>query len=177
MIAAAYGAQHPECPGAVNLDGHGLGRPEQYLGQDEADVRAWWKRQQRLVARLNLVVLAITPIAKVLRKRVPSPKATRELQAAVDETDLLALYRSVRCPLLVFNATADENRPMMLRLIGKEGLSMLQAYRNGLRHDLKALADENPRVEVVEVDATHMLITTHPVEVAQHIDRFLLSHG
>ncbi|MGX9230174.1 alpha/beta fold hydrolase [Streptomyces albus] len=34
MLAAAYAAEHPETPAAVNLDGHGYGQPHQYAGLD-----------------------------------------------------------------------------------------------------------------------------------------------
>jgi len=32
MIAAMWGARHPDCPAAINVDGHGMGKPEQYDG-------------------------------------------------------------------------------------------------------------------------------------------------
>ena len=32
MLAAMWGAAHPECPGVVNLDGHGRRRPDQFVG-------------------------------------------------------------------------------------------------------------------------------------------------
>jgi pimeloyl-ACP methyl ester carboxylesterase len=32
MLAAMHGARHPDSPGVVNLDGHGEGRPEHYIG-------------------------------------------------------------------------------------------------------------------------------------------------
>ena len=173
MVAAAYGAAHPDCPGVVNLDGHGLGRVEQYLGVDDAAVRAWWARQQRLTAAANALLLVLTPLARTLGKPVPDRTTTREVQALVAKVDLFALYRSVACPLLVVNATADEDRPAMLRLIGKDGLGMLRAYRTGLQQDLDALAAEHPNVVVVRMDATHLLVTTHPEQVARQVDDFL----
>jgi len=36
MIAAMWGQHHPDCPGALNLDGHGKPRPDQYAGLDPA---------------------------------------------------------------------------------------------------------------------------------------------
>lgn len=32
MVAAVYATRHPDCPGVANLDGHGLGTPDQYEG-------------------------------------------------------------------------------------------------------------------------------------------------
>ncbi|MET9076532.1 alpha/beta hydrolase [Streptomyces sp. NPDC004232] len=34
MVAVRYALDHPETPAAVNLDGDGFGRPEQYVGLD-----------------------------------------------------------------------------------------------------------------------------------------------
>ncbi|MEU8687871.1 alpha/beta hydrolase [Streptomyces sp. NPDC048665] len=34
MVAVRYALDHPETPAAVNLDGDGRGRPEQYVGLD-----------------------------------------------------------------------------------------------------------------------------------------------
>ncbi len=55
MIAAQYGARHADCAGVVNLDGHGRGRPEQYLGLDPAVVatRLAAQRTRRTEARLR----------------------------------------------------------------------------------------------------------------------------
>ncbi|MHB8342067.1 MAG: alpha/beta hydrolase, partial [Mycobacteriales bacterium] len=39
MVAAAYAASGAACRAAVNIDGHGPGRPEQYLGLDPGLVR------------------------------------------------------------------------------------------------------------------------------------------
>lgn len=175
MIAAQYAAAHPTCPGAINLDGQGTGRVDQYVGLDEADVRAWWATHQRLAARVSggPIGLLLKAIAVVTRQQPPtSPETTRQVMAAVDSTDLFTLYRSVRCPLLVFNATADEDRRLMLLLMGN-GLPFLRAYRQGLRRDFAALAQEQGTFQVAEMDATHMLIRTHPGRVARVIDAFL----
>jgi hypothetical protein len=115
----------------------------------------------------------LTPLAKVLRKRLPSMKTTRQITEACDATDWFGIYRQVKGPLLVFNATADEARPRMVKMIGEEGLRMMRAYRNGLRRDLAALSAEHSNIAVTEIDATHMLISSHPVEVAQRMLSFL----
>lgn len=173
MVAAAYAAEHPDCPGAVNLDGHGLGRVEQYLGIDEAVVRAWRARQRRLTTAATALLLVLTPLARALRTPVPDRRVTRQVLAVVDEVDLLALYRSVTCPLMVVNAVADEDRPNMLRLIGKDGPGMLRAYRAGLQQDLDTLAAGYPNVTALRMDATHLLVTTHAPQVARLVADFL----
>jgi pimeloyl-ACP methyl ester carboxylesterase len=90
----------------------------------------------------------------------------------VDAIDLFALYRELTCPLLVFNATAPENRRSM-KLLAGGGLSLVAAYRKGLERDFAALAAERAQTEVATVDATHMLIRTHPELVARRITAFL----
>ena len=136
-------------------------------------MRSWWARQDRLTAAASGLVLALRPVARWLPTALPDRTVTREVQALVRDTDLLELYRSARCPLLVVNATADEDRPAMLRLIGKDGLTMLRAYRAGLQQDLDALAAQHPLVEVVRMDATHRLISTHAPQVAALVGSFL----
>jgi pimeloyl-ACP methyl ester carboxylesterase len=181
MVAAAYVAQQPTCPAVVNIDGHGRGRVDQYPGYDETEVLAWWDQHQRRVDRLlrGPGAVLLKGVMLVLRKEQTSTAdAARQVMAEVDELDLFDLYRRLSCPLLVFNATAPEDRRAMKVLVGK-GLAMVGAYRRGLRRDLAALALERPTVEVVELDATHMLIRTHPEVVARHITGFLTTrvHG
>jgi pimeloyl-ACP methyl ester carboxylesterase len=179
MVAAAYGREHPTCPGVVNIDGHGLGRVEQYLGCDEAEVRAWWAQQQRRLDRMTTGpggVLLRALMVVLRQKPATTMETSRQVHAEVDGEDLFALYREVRCPLLVFNATAAEDRPAMRLLVGK-GVPLLTAYRRGLGRDLTALATDSPTTQWVEVDATHMVIKTHPELVARHITSFLQAHA
>lgn len=175
MVAAAYAREHPSCPGAINIDGHGLGRPEQYVGYDEAEVRLWWDGHRRRIERLTSqpVAAVLTGLSFLLRRTPAAGTGTvRQVQQEVDATDLFAWYRQVRCPLLVFNATAEENRAALKLLVGK-GRPLLRAYRQGLGADLATLASEQSNVRVVQLDATHMLITTHAAEVARPIEELL----
>lgn len=174
MVAAAYGVQHPTCPGVINIDGHGRGHVGQYPGHGEAEVREWWDQQDRRVDRLTRgwVAAALRGLLIVLRKRpATTPETTRQVVHEV-RPDPFALYRQLTCPLLVFNATAPEDRRPM-KLLGGKGLALVGAYRQGLGRDLAALAADDPAVEVVELDATHMLIRTHPEPVGRHITAFL----
>ena len=176
MVAAAFAEQHPSCPAAINIDGHGHGRPEQFEGYDEADVRALLHKQQRKVAWLTRgpVALALRGLLTVLGKRPASTPATmREVLGSVETLDLLALYRRVTCPLLVFNAVAADERLVVKLLAGDRGRALARAHRSGIRRDLAELAADHSNVEVAEVEATHMLVRTHPALVAEHVTRFL----
>ncbi|MCW2573252.1 MAG: hydrolase [Frankiales bacterium] len=174
MVAGAHGRVHPTCPGVINIDGQGRGRVEQYPGYDEADVRRHWAQQDRRIDRLTSGVPAavIRRLLLALRKPAVRPETARQVMREVDAIDLFALYRELRCPLLVFNATAPEDRRSM-KLLAGEGLSLVAAYRKGLERDFASLAAERAQTEVATVDATHMLIRTHPELVARRITSFL----
>lgn len=75
MVALAYGIAHPTCPGVINTDGHGRGRPEQYVGYDETQVRQGWAAQDRRVARLTSGVLAVSlrGVLRLLRQPTVAP--------------------------------------------------------------------------------------------------------
>jgi pimeloyl-ACP methyl ester carboxylesterase len=175
MVAAAYGVQHPTCPGVVNIDGHGRGRVEQYLGYGEDDVRRLWDLQDRRIELLTRGpgAAALKGLLLLLRKKPTSTGETlRQVMREVDAQDLFALYRQLACPLLVFNATAPEEGGVM-RLLARKARPLVIAYRKGITRDLDELASEKGSVEVVTVDATHMLIRTHADTVAEHITAFL----
>lgn len=174
MVALAYGTGHPSCPGVVNIDGHGRGRPDQYVGYDEGQVLQGWATQDRRIDQLTTgrVATALRGVLRLLRQPVVAAETVTAVRREVDALDLFAMYRELRCPLLVFNAIATEERRVM-RLWAGEGVALAEAYRRGLVRDLAALAAERPRTEVATVDASHMLIRSHPELVAQRIAEFL----
>jgi pimeloyl-ACP methyl ester carboxylesterase len=175
MVAAGYGLQHPSCPGVINIDGHGRGQVEQYVGHEETEVRRLWDQQQRRVERLTrgIGAVAVRAVMLLQRKRPTSSAETlHQVLRETDELDLFAMYRQLSCPLLVFNATAPEDRWAM-KLLAGSATRLVGAYRQGLSRDLAALAAEKDLVDFVTVDATHMVIRTHPELVAHHIAAFL----
>jgi pimeloyl-ACP methyl ester carboxylesterase len=174
MVALAYGAEHPTCPGVINIDGHGRGRVEQYVGYDEPHVRQGWAQQDRRIEQLTSGIPAalLRALLVALRKPTISPENTRQVIRESGAIDLFALYQQLDCPLLVFNATATPTGWLQKRWAG-EGLTLATAYRQGLDRDLAALAAERPRTEIATVDASHMLIRTHPDLVARRIAAFL----
>jgi pimeloyl-ACP methyl ester carboxylesterase len=174
MVALAYASQHPSCPAVINIDGHGRGRVEQYLGRDEDEVRQWWDEHDRRIRRLTsgATGTVLRGVLLALGKPAVRRETVREVLDAADAIDLFALYRRLSCPLLVFNATASEQRRMR-RLVAGEGPALVAAYRDGLRRDLAALAAEREGTQVCTVDAPHMLIRTHTELVARSITDFL----
>ncbi|KFG98327.1 hypothetical protein GQ56_0104540 [Burkholderia paludis] len=97
----------------------------------------------------------------------PGEAAQREIQASLDETDVLGLYRSLSCPLLIVRGT----RPNPVDR-GIEWLPpLLAAYAEGLRQQLDAMAGQaGTRVEYV--DATHAMIVEIPRDLAALIRQF-----
>jgi pimeloyl-ACP methyl ester carboxylesterase len=174
MVALAYGVEHPTCPGVINIDGHGRGRVEQYVGYDEARVRQGWEKQDRRIEQLTSGIPAalVRALLLALGKPTISAETTRQVIREVGALDLFALYEQLDCPLLVFNATATETGRLQ-KLWAGEGLALATAYRHGLVRDLAVLAAKRPRTEVATVDASHMLIRTHPELVASSITAFL----
>ena len=175
MVAAAYGATHPECPGAVNLDGHGTGRPDQYVDKDPERVAEWivqaHERGQKVVDSRVLSVVRF--FAKRAGKPLANPDVVRQITGFVQDLDMREHYRRVRCPLLVVSAYAPFTG--LPAKVMKDPEQMLAAYRAGIRRDVAAIAAENPLVELVEIDATHSLITTHPEQTARLVLDFLAS--
>ncbi|MFI7447599.1 alpha/beta fold hydrolase [Nonomuraea sp. NPDC049714] len=91
MVAALWAGEHPECPLAVNLDGHGNPtRAEQFLGLDEASaVRA----QQEMTLFLEEMGRGL-------------PESFLQVMREIDALDLFAVYRAARCPVLVVSGDA-----------------------------------------------------------------------
>jgi pimeloyl-ACP methyl ester carboxylesterase len=175
MVAALYGADHADCPGAVNVDGHGMGRVEQYVGYSEGEVQAFWDDHRRAVRKLvnGRLVAVVDRIARLRKRTMPSRASTMQVMDEVDALDLLGLYERVQCPLLLFNANKPQEAPGLMKLVIGKGVPLIRAYRLGLARDLDALAARKPNVRVVTEPLTHMLITTHPDVVARHIKDFL----
>ncbi len=209
MVAAMYGADEMDCAGAVNLDGHGMGRPEQYVGIDPQTViehlahmrsgraaalerRGHAMTDSELAAvkdefleeaaehgmpaefGLDALERTVTVDADGRYRLRPGIEAAEELSARIGELDLMALYRRVRCPLLVYLSSGRGLR-------GEQGGSeeppwlreLMAAYRVGLRQGLTAMTEDCPTVEFRQVEATHGMIVEVPELLAGQISEFL----
>lgn len=173
MVAVEYARRHPECPAAVNLDGHGMGSPEQYVGKDPDRAARWIADQRARSTRIvqGRLVKGLAALARLRGTSSPSAAALVDINEAVARLDLTALYREVTVPLLVVSAPAAATG-LAARLM-RDPDGMAAAYRAGLRRDLAALAAERPHLRPVELDAGHLLVRTHPAETAAVVADFL----
>ncbi|MFD2471310.1 alpha/beta fold hydrolase [Amycolatopsis silviterrae] len=90
MLAALWATEHPECPLAVNLDGH--------TNPTGPVLRAFVDEQVRLSDDPDLGALI----------------------AAFDELDLIAAYRATQCPLVVVSSLRPEAGMMLPEDVGVE---------------------------------------------------------
>jgi pimeloyl-ACP methyl ester carboxylesterase len=127
LVAALWATEHPECPLTVNIDGHGNPtRRDQYSGlaPDSPPVEA-------LVAWLAEVATRIGP-------------HMAEVMQAIDDLDVLDVYRRARWPLLLTRAGES-----LAELLPAEAQPAWVAYERWLDEQLAAIAAEVPGVELV----------------------------
>lgn len=165
MVALQYALTGRPVSGAINIDGWGPGISERYLGQDEARVS---ERLDR-IAGGELPSYAARLLSGLTRQSREG--TTRQVLGMLDRADVVAWHRDAPCPSLAVNAIAPAGRAVSW-FIGSEMAGLQESHRRGLRRDLAALTRERPLVSMVEVDATHSLITTHPETVASAIRDF-----
>lgn len=177
MVAAEYARRHPECPAAVNVDGHGQGAPSQYVGKDPELAAAWMEECKQRAAALTggRLVAALAVVSRLRGSPPPSREAIASITSVVEGLDLLATYREVRVPLLVINAHGARTG-LSARLM-KDPEDYAGAFRAGIRRDVTALSQVNGHVELAEIDASHALVRTHPQETAALMAGFLKRHS
>lgn len=80
MVGALWGRRHPECPGVLDIDGHGVPtQPQRHVDPDLAaiaDLREMFKQYGR-----------------------------QDLQQALEELDCFEVFQQVRCPMVLTIAT------------------------------------------------------------------------
>ena len=131
IVASLWATEHPECPAAINIDGHWSGTPSLYDGLEPDVVKqrlAELARLQRATPppvreeQLEALVAAHVSTAesagldpslaeRALRRSLrvsdglvttrPAAELVPILLAAVESTDLLGTWAATRCPLLV----------------------------------------------------------------------------
>jgi pimeloyl-ACP methyl ester carboxylesterase len=197
MVAAVYATRHPDCPGVANLDGHGKGTPDQYVGITseqletfEKQMEQWQNEQTSYVTSGDdawhdeVVAQAMTETAA--RGDPPSVAEEWLLRSLVRDEDgrwnlrpspqLDTVLRPMLDSLRMFDVYRAVECPLVIYnctrnfempVPGAE--EVMSAYRRGLARDLEALAAEHPNVRVRTVDATHGMIFEIPEEVARDI--------
>jgi pimeloyl-ACP methyl ester carboxylesterase len=204
MIAAFYGAAHPEAPGVINLDGQGSGNRSLYdgitdeeyeravtlleqvnaapLGGDEGDA-AWYA--QALVQARGMTELLGVPadlvdewtarnFVEITPGRWRRHPSPTLFAGLRGDLQLFDLYRRVECPLQVFNCTAA----------GAPGIppeldEVMQGYRRGLTRALHDLAEERANLDVVVLpQCTHTGVVAGGARTAaDEMRRFLSRHA
>ncbi len=155
MVGVLFAAEQSDTRGVVNLDGHGQGKPEQYDGLTADEVAEGH-------ARLHEVQVALAG---------EPPPGYQAMLAVIEQLFMFDHYGELACPLLVFNAVADDP---LTNIEGNEWIGpFMGAYRRGLGRDLASLAATHPNVEVETIDAAHYLIFSHADAVAGRIARFV----
>jgi pimeloyl-ACP methyl ester carboxylesterase len=96
----------------------------------------------------------------------PLPHVLAALQTAMADLDIIAVYRQVKCPLLVVLATDDlpEQQPFH---------ELYAAYRRGFEGRLAEVSDANPCLRVARVEGTtHAMVAERPGGIARLITHF-----
>ncbi|NUW37619.1 alpha/beta hydrolase [Nonomuraea sp. SMC257] len=91
MVATLWAGEHPECPLAVNLDGHGNPtRPGQFSGLDDVTAARACREMTAFLERMGRGL----------------PESFLQVMREIDALDLFAAYRAARCPVLVVSGDA-----------------------------------------------------------------------
>ncbi|MFF3908045.1 alpha/beta fold hydrolase [Streptomyces sp. NPDC001848] len=201
ILAVLYALEHQGVtPGAVNLDGFGWGRPDQYVGLDPdyvaqhlAQVRELNAAGQgRKLPRDGLKDLLAEQRAISERLGIPYELLEAGVRRSVRERNdgelelrpgreqalqMLEVIDSLDLFALFRRMTA----PLLLARAQRQvpsvpGLDwfdpMMLAYARGLARDLAALAEERPNVTVAPIDGTHAMLLENPRAVADAVLAF-----
>jgi pimeloyl-ACP methyl ester carboxylesterase len=201
MIAVRYALEHPDVtPGAVNLDGYGWGRLDQYVGLDPAYVderlaqvrelavaasgrplpadglKELLARQRTMSEHLGIPYELLE--AGVLRSLHERPDGQLELRPEREHgLEMLAAVDSIdmfalfeRMPGPLLLGRALRPVPSSPNMDWFDEL--MAAYAKGLARDLAELAERRADVTVAEVDGSHAMLLENPRAVADVILEF-----
>ncbi|MEV5592931.1 alpha/beta hydrolase [Streptomyces sp. NPDC052496] len=200
MIAACCLEELPETPGAVNLDGHGMGRPEQYVGLDREYVVQRLAQAREFAdaamgrplpgGTLDAVLAQHAAMAAALGisarrweagvRRGAARNADGELYLRPERVAGLGMQQAM-AEIDLFGLYRRLRRPLLIARALRPNPStpgmpwvdeLMAAYVRGLHADLDELARTQPWVEVAGVDATHAMLMERPAEVAALVTDF-----
>jgi pimeloyl-ACP methyl ester carboxylesterase len=201
IVASLWGAEHPECPAAINLDGHWSGTAALYDGIAPEVVRERLAHLKALsdqtasppvpAAQLESVVAAHRAAAAStgLDPALAEEALRRSLQVADGfvtprpapevVSDLLSAVESTD----LLAKWAATQCPLLVvscsRVEEPPGDApewmpeMLSAYRQGLTRAVREIAQRHPLVTHQAFDGDHGLIWNQPDAVAQLLEDFL----
>ncbi|MGP4045835.1 alpha/beta fold hydrolase [Streptomyces sp. 2A115] len=198
MLAVQYALDHPEAtPGAVNLDGYGWGRPDQYVGLDPAYVEERLVQVREMAATAAGRVLPSGGLKDLLAeqrmmssrlgipyelleagvRRSVAERADGQLELRPRREHALEMLARIDA-LDVFALFHRMDRPLLLGRALRPvppipGLDwfdeLMAAYGSGLARDLAELAENRAEVTVAEIDGTHAMLLENPRAVAEAV--------
>lgn len=204
MISALYGASNNRCRAAINLDGHGRGREDQYIGFDPDQVRKHWAELKSTIGTTlpgggaPLDLEQVDALRQTIIDRAHSTGREPDSALAVLDRSLelegegryrarpnLTCVRAVLSALhqmQLFDVYRRVRCPLLIfhavRLSDIADPPWIPAfigsYHEGLRRDLAALSLECSHVSVETIEATHALVVERPAEIAARVEAFLL---
>ncbi|WP_405841219.1 alpha/beta hydrolase [Streptomyces platensis] len=202
MIAARCLERDRGVPAAVNLDGHGMGRPEQYVGLDAAYVRERLGEARKFAEEAGGRPFAPDALDAVLGYQsamaaelgIPAELmeagVRRSLGEAVDGQLFLRPGRQraletqeAMAGIDLFALYRRVTRPLLIARSLRPnppvpGMppwvdELMAAYVQGLARDLAELARTRPQVTVAGVDGTHAMLLERPEDVAGLVSGFV----
>lgn len=202
MIAARCLERDGGVPAAVNLDGHGMGRPEQYVGLDAATVRERLGEVRKFAEEaggrpfppeaLEAVLGYQTGMAAELG--IPAELMEAGVRRSLGETADGQLFlrpgrrqaretQQAMVGIDLFTLYRRVTRPLLIARALRPNPSvpgmppwfdqMMAAYVRGLARDLAELARTRPQVTVAGVDGTHAMLLERPEDVAGLVSGFV----
>ncbi|MFF7141019.1 MULTISPECIES: alpha/beta hydrolase [Streptomyces] len=201
MLAVLYALEHPDVtPGAVDLDGFGWGRPDQYVGLDPDVVAGHLVKMRELSVAGQGRELSAEGLKDLLAEQreisdrlgIPYELLEAGVLRAVRRRDdgALEVRPGRRDALQMLGAVAGLDLFALFRrmttplLLGRARRAvpavagpdwfepMMAAYAKGLARDLAALAEEREQVTVAGIDATHAMLLENPRAVADAVLAF-----
>jgi pimeloyl-ACP methyl ester carboxylesterase len=202
MIAALWAQRHPECPGAVSLDGNPTpSRPAQLPGLDPTTAAAELARLHATFAAMSTAMAAPLTAEQVsatlagqramakrygasgdawvesFERSLITHDGTTLLRPRPDLTEQLRLALESLDLLPAYRAA----RCPLLLVLATEDLpeqqpfhELYEAYRQGLFARIAGAAQDNPRLRVVRLaGASHAMVAERPGQLAELITDFL----
>ncbi|MEU8913600.1 alpha/beta hydrolase [Streptomyces nigrescens] len=202
MVAAYCLERDGRVPAAVNVDGHGMGRPEQYVGLDVASVRERLAEARKFADEaggrtfppeaLDAVIgyQAAMAVELGIPAELMEAGVRRSLGGTADGQLFLRPGRTQALELQEAMAGIDlfalyrrVTRPLLIARALRPNPSvpgmppwfdaLMAAYVKGLVRDLAELARTRPQVTVAGVDGTHAMLLERPAEVAELVSGFV----
>ncbi|MGP4100774.1 alpha/beta fold hydrolase [Nonomuraea sp. KM90] len=144
IVAALWATEHPECPLAVNLDGH-TNPTGPFEGVDPVEA----ERTMR---------------AFLAEETTNDPEMSHFI-AQMDALDLLDVYRRPRCPLLVVSSSGAD----LSAMLPPDVSAAFDAYVRGFARELTAAAEQTPLLSLADLATGHDMHLQAPHEVADLI--------